>query len=121
MAYKEEAVDKEELEIAQKEADSSPDVFEIKFKTPVEYNGKSYESLRFNFDKLTGNDAQKIENELQSLGKAVVVPSISGEFLVRMAAKACDEPISADFIFSLKLKDYERIRGAARSFLLKAE
>ncbi len=96
-------------------------VITIELKRPIDYNGKRYTELSFDFEKLTGKDGLNIENELQSLGKAVVVPAFSGEYLIRMAAKACGEPIGYDFLESVSMHDYNRIRNAARSFLLKSE
>lgn len=109
----------EEKKITEEEVVS--DTFEIMLKKPVEYNGKTYDSLSFDFGKLTGEDGLNIENELQALGKFAMVPAFSGEYLIRMAAKACDEPIGADIFTKISLADYNRIRSAARSFLLKSE
>jgi len=97
------------------------DTFEIELKKPVEYNGKTYNKLSFDFGKLTGEDGLNIENELQALGKFAMVPAFSGEYLIRMAAKACSEPIGSDIFTKLSLSDYNRVRSAARSFLLKSE
>lgn len=97
------------------------DTFEIILKKSVEYNGKTYDRLVFDFGKLTGEDSLNIENELQALGKFTPVPVFSGEYLIRMAAKACNEPIGADIFAKISLTDYNRIRSSARSFLLKSE
>lgn len=94
------------------------EVFTIKLKKPVEYNGTSYEELHFNFNKLTGRDCLAIENELSMLGKNFVTPEISGEYLTRFAARALEEPVGADFIQSLPAAVYSRIRARARTFLL---
>ena len=66
-------------------------------------------------------DGLAIENEMQQLGKAVIVPTFSGEYLIRMAAKACTIPIGADAFENMSLSDYNKIRSAARSFLLNSE
>ncbi len=116
------AVDEKELETAREEArknDSS--LFEIEFKKPVRYNDKEYTKLAFDFDKLTGMDGLAIEEELQMLNKAVIVPALSGEYLIRMAARACTERVGADIFNYMSLKDYNRVRSAARSFLLLSE
>lgn len=116
------AVDENELEAAREEARKSDvALFEIEFKKPVTYNGKEYSKLAFDFDKLTGLDGLAIEEELQMMNKAVIVPALSGEYLVRMAARACTERIGADIFNYMSLKDYNRIRSAARSFLLQSE
>ncbi len=110
---------KEEKKIV--EEDVISDTFELKLKKPVEYNGKTYDTLTFDFGKLTGEDGLNIENELQSLGKFAMVPAFSGEYLVRMAAKACNEPIGSDIFSKVSLSDYNRVRSAARGFLLRSE
>lgn len=116
------AVDEKELEAARQEArKNNVAQFEIEFKKPVKYNNKEYAKLSFDFDKLTGLDGLAIEEELQMMNKAVIVPALSGEYLVRMAARACTERIGADIFNYMSLKDYNRIRSAARSFLILSE
>ena len=116
------AVDEKELEAARQEArKNNVAQFEIEFKKPVKYNNKEYAKLSFDFDKLTGLDGLAIEEELQMMNKAVIVPALSGDYLVRMAARACTERIGADIFNYMSLKDYNRIRSAARSFLILSE
>ena len=91
------------------------------FSKPFTYEGKTYERLTFDFDKLTGNDCLAIENECSALGVAVVNPAFSGNFLVRMAARACTEKIGANVLTTMPIYDFNRIRSKARSFLLKSE
>ena len=111
----------DELAIAKQEAENSETTFTHKFKTPFQYNNKSYEELRFDFESLTGRDSLSIETELQALGIAVVVPAFSGPYMVRIAAKACTEPLGADAFETMRLSDYNRIRSAVRSFILASE
>lgn len=116
------AVDETELEAAREEARKNDvALFEIEFKKPVKYNGKEYSKLSFDFEKLTGRDGLAIEEELQMMNKTVIVPAFSGEYLVRMAARACTEKIGADIFDYMPIKDYNRIRSAARSFLILSE
>ncbi|MCI9174401.1 MAG: hypothetical protein HFH49_05540 [Lachnospiraceae bacterium] len=91
------------------------------FKEPFVYEDRTFEALTFDWGRLTGRDGLAIERELQTLGIALMVPAFSGEYLIRMAAKASVEGISSDMIEALPLQDYNRIRSAGRSFLLKAE
>lgn len=93
-------------------------ILEIKLKKAVEYDGETYEKLTFDFGKLTGEDAQNIEEELAALGKTPIAAALSTDYLIRMAAKACREPIGADLFGKLTLPDFERIKTRARSFLL---
>lgn len=116
-----EIIDEEEFAIAEKEAAESEFTYVHKFKRPFEYQGETYNELTFDWDSLTGKDGLAIENEMQAIGKAVIVPQFSGEYLIRFAAKACVETIGADAFEYMRIGDYNKIRSAARSFLLKSE
>jgi len=85
------------------------------------YNGAQFKMLDFDFEKLTGADGDNIEAELQAMGKTVIVPALSGDYLMGMAARACVQPVGADFFKQLPLKDYNKVRAAARNFLLSSE
>lgn len=114
-------IDEKELEVAEKMAEEEKYQYVHKFKKPFQYDGKTFEELTFNWEKLTGYDGLAIENELQSLGKPVVIPSLSGDYLVRMAARASMDGIGEDMISAMPIRDYNKIRSEARSFLLKTE
>jgi len=113
--------DADELAVAEQEAAVSGGVYEHTFKNPVSYDNLVVQKMIFDWDLLTGQDSLDIENELQTLGKMVVVPAFSGEYLIRMAARAGTPRVGADFFVRLPLTDYNKIRSAARSFLLKSE
>lgn len=112
-------IDENEFAVAKKESENTAGVYVHEFSTPFSYEGKTYEKLTFDWNKLTGEDSLAIENELQSLGKAVIMPEFSGDYLVRMASRACTDNIGADVILAMSLGDYNAIRGKARSFLLR--
>lgn len=115
-------LDPEEYEIAEREAKNlNSSTYIHEFKNPVKYNGTIYDSLTFEWEKLTGKDGLAIENELQALAKPVIVPAFSGDYLIRMAAKACTDKVGADIFLQIPLSDYNKIRSEARSFLLKSE
>ena len=114
-------IDKKEWDEAEAEAQQGADVYTHKFAKPFSYEGKAYEELTFDFGKLTGNDYLAIEEECQALGRVVVTPTLSGNFLVRMAARACREKVSSDLLMATPIADFSRIRSKARSFLLKTE
>ncbi len=90
-------------------------------KNPVTYNGKEFNALNIDFEKLKGKDARAITAELQRLGIAVLVPSLSEEYLIRTIAKACEEPIGADFFDLLSIFDFNKLVGRARAFLQRSE
>lgn len=111
-------VDKTEIAAAEKAASTSVPVYTHIFAQPFTHGDKTYEEMAFDFGKLTGGDCLAIEAELQMMGKPLVAPEFSGEFLVRMAAKAAG--VGADVLMAMPLADYNRIRSRARSFLLKS-
>ena len=65
------------------------------------------------------------------MNKPVIVPTFSGQYLIRMAARACTTTLTtadgkkrrvgADVIQALPIGDYNRIRSKARTFLLASE
>ena len=97
------------------------------FSTPFSYEGKTYETLTFRWDTLTGRDSLAIKNELLTHGKTLVLPAYTGEYLVGMAVRACTERdakgnrvVDTKLIQSLPLTDFQTICGRARTFLLRA-
>ncbi len=116
-------IDKKELDTAGQMADQNENVYEYvhKLDKPFEYEGKTYESIHFNWGKLTGNDALAIENEITAMGSAVVIPSLSGEYLIRMASRASAEGIAVNVLTAMPIREYNKIRSAARSFLLRTD
>lgn len=89
-----------------------------KFSSPVEMEGKKYSTLTFYFDKLTGDDIEAVEAELQDQNKYVLSPEISSAFQCILAAKAAG--VASDDIRRLPVKDYMKIKNKARSFLIAA-
>lgn len=114
-------IDPDEFSVAEKEAAKAGLNFTLAFRKPFEYNGKQYTELNFEWDNLTGRDALNIESEMARLGKALIAPAFSGEYLIRMAAKACIEKVGSDAFEAMPIIEYNKIRSAARSFLLKSE
>lgn len=106
-------------------------IYTHSFQTPFSWEGHTFEELTFDFSSLTGGDSLAIEEELLLLNKAALAPALSGEYLVRMAARACttvaEAPggrrtrIGVDTLRAMPLRDYVRIIGRARRFLLRAE
>lgn len=111
----------EELEQARAEAKNATDLFTLKFKKPLMYDSVEYDELQFDFDKLTGKDSLAVERELSLRGIQVAVPAFSGEYIIRIAAKACTTPIGYDAFERMSLKDYNRVRGKVRNFLMTSE
>ena len=115
-------VNPEELAAAEAEAaEQDLGTFTYTFKKPFSYMGQEYKELRFDWDSLTGRDGLDIERELQAIGRTVIVPALSGDYLIRIAAKSCNVKIGADAFELMRLSDSNKIRSAARAFLLASE
>lgn len=113
-ALKGEVLDFEEKEILKKSG-----VYRHTFSTPFSFEGKTWESMTFNFEKLTGRDIEKVEQEMHQENYNMIVPEVSKIFQTRIAARAAQ--VGSDVIQSLPLKDYTKITGEARNFLLGAD
>lgn len=115
-------IDDKELDLANAQADEETvgEPYVHEFAKPFTYEGKTYDKLVFDWYALTGKDSLAIETEMAMLGKTVIVPEFSGDYLMRMAAKACTTKIGSDVIEALPLVDFNKIRNRARSFLLKS-
>ena len=99
--------------------ENKEDLFVYKFDTPVTWEDKTYESLSFDFEGLTGEDFIKIEDEMTAQGKMAISPEFSSDFLIKMSVRACKEPIDDVFMQKLPITAFNKIRSRARSFLLR--
>lgn len=88
------------------------------FKKPVEIEGKQYKTMTFYFERLTGDDIEAIEAELQDQNKYVLSPEISSVFQSMLAARAAG--VASDEIRRLPVGDYMKIKNKARDFLVNA-
>lgn len=91
-------------------------VYVHKFGKPFKYEGKTYETLNFYFERLTGRDMIAIENEMQAMQEYALAPEISRSFQSKMAAKAAG--IGGDVLESMPLNEFNKITNAARDFLI---
>ena len=98
------------------------------FPEPFTYEGKTFDSLTFDWGKLTGKDSLAIESEIVfRTGRAVVNAKFSGEYLVGMAVRACTSRTAdgkrpdRDTLLSLPLGVFQKICGSARNFLMLSE
>ena len=86
------------------------------FNPPVEITGTQYKSLTFYFERLTGEDVEAVELELQQRNIVVLSAEVSSAFQSAIAAKAAR--MASDEIRRLPLRDYMKIKNAARNFLV---
>lgn len=87
-----------------------------KFTKPIEIMGKKYTTLTFYFEDLTGDDVEDVELELQQRNIVVLSAEVSSAFQSAIAAKAAK--MASDEIRRLPLRDYMKIKNAARNFLV---
>ena len=114
-------IDEATFNTAQAEAENSTNLFVYKFPKPWTWEGKTYESLTFDYEKCKGKDLLAVANELKSLGRPVVVKAMDDEFCIRLAARMCTETIGVDVILEMPGKAFDVIEGSARRFLLRSE
>ena len=115
------SIDEKELEQAKEEAKDAKSLYTLTFKKPLEYDGETYTELKFDFDSLTGQDSLLVERELTRAGVQLVVPGFNGDYLIRMAVRACTADIGNDIVKRMTLRDYSRLRSAMRNFLMASE
>ena len=111
----------EELNQAKAASKKAENLFTLKFKKPFTYESVEYDELQFDFESLTGKDSLEVEAELARRGTQVAVPAFSGEYIIRIAARACTAPIGYDAMLMMSLRDYNKIRSRARNFLMASE
>lgn len=104
------------------------DRFTHAFPAPFTYEDKTFDSLIFDWGRLTGRDSLAIESEiLTRTGRAVVSPKFSGEYLVGMAVRACASRTAdgkrpdRNTLLALPLGVFQKICGSARNFLILSE
>ena len=86
------------------------------FDKPVKIMNRDYKAITFYFDNLTGEDVEAAELELQARNIIVLSAEVSSAFQSTIAARAGRIP--ADELRRLPLKDYMKIKNAARNFLV---
>lgn len=114
-------INDEEFTEAVEAAAKATDTFTLKLAKHITINDTEFAELEFKFADLTGADSLAIEQEMSVLGLTLIAPTFSGQYLARMAARACTTTIGTDTINRMSIGDFNRLRNAARSFLLKTE
>ena len=57
----------------------------------------------------------------KTTGLTVVAPALNLQYLIKISARACDEPIGSDDIFHMNLSDFNHVRNMARNFMLRSD
>ena len=87
----------------------------IVFKSPFEFEGKSYDGLELNLDKLTGADVMQAEREFAALGNFAGLVDTNKTFQAMLAARSAGVPV--EFLQALPAKDFSRITIVVQNFL----
>lgn len=111
----------DEKEVKNMKEELASGVYVHTFKKAVSWEGKTYASLTFNFDKLTGRDCIAVERELAMKYIKPIVRSLDVNYQLGLASRACDEPIGTDMLEQLPMKDFIAITSRVQNFLLAAE
>lgn len=105
-----------------------PGIYTHAFKKPFQWKGRTFESLTFDWEALTGRDHLEIQHEMTMKGRVLVNAAFDGDFLMGMAARACTERdekgkrvIDGMAIMEMSMGDFQTITRKARGFLLRAE
>jgi hypothetical protein len=88
------------------------------FDKPTDIGNTKYKAITFYFDRLTGNDIEAVEEELQQQNKFIISPEVSSTFQVTLAARAAG--VASDNLKRLPVADYMKIKNKARDFLVQA-
>ena len=106
--------------------DENPDTVElytIKLRRPVKYDGEEISELHFDFESLTGQDSREVQRELNRKGISVLVQSVSEDFMRLMAARACTDRLSdgrsigGDIFDYMVVRDVNMVIARLRRFL----
>ena len=106
--------------INEEDLDLAPALFTHTFKKPFTYEGKTYETMSFDFDSLNGKDVLAIMQEIRLRGISLAARTFDVEYQYRYAARCCKEKIGSDVIAALPARDFDRICGAVQRFLLRS-
>lgn len=114
-------LDEKEVEAAERAAEDAPGVYTLTLAKPFTYEDITADKLTFDFEGLTVADSLAVEQELVTLGKPVIVRELNGDYLLRIACRACETKVSVDFLMRLPIRAGNNLMSAVRSFLMRAE
>lgn len=89
----------------------------MKLRKPFEKDGKKITEIKFDFEKITGNDIIAAEKEARLMGDSTPDAAYSKTFQAVLAAKAAIQPVNTDDIMGMNGSDFMAATTAAASFL----
>lgn len=87
----------------------------LTLKKPLEYEGKKYEELKYDFERLTGDDLLTAEAEMISQGAVVPVVDLSKAYNAAVFARAAN--IDYSMMRKLTAKDFTIATTLVMGFL----
>ncbi len=112
--------DEKKIDEIANEMEAAEGQWEYKLIKPIFFEGKQYDTLHFDFENLTAEDALNIDDELAVKGGITyMADAFNPRFLMHMAIRACKEPLSEIAFKKMYLADYYRIKNRARNFLIR--
>ncbi len=112
--------DEKKIDEIADDMESAEGQWEYKLIKPIFFEGRQYDTLHFDFENLTAEDALNIDDELAAKGEATyMVEAFNPRFLMLMAIKACKEPLSEAVFKKMCITDFYRIKNRARNFLIR--
>lgn len=113
---KEELVKAEEVDIVNADGDVISSPYEIKFNKAYNFEEGSIEKVNLaGMQELTAADMVKINRRMNRNGNADLVPELSLEYALEVAAVAAGLPI--EFFQKLSMKDAIKVKGAVTGFI----
>ncbi len=88
---------------------------EYKLSQKHEYEGKTYETIKYNIESLAGNDYSDVTREYLNEGNVPLMLSYNTEVVIRLIARSAKIPV--EVLKSLPIKDYCGLVQQAVNFL----
>jgi len=87
----------------------------LKLKKPIDYEGKHYDELDYDFDNLTGDDLLTAEAEITMAGVVVPIIDLSKAYNAAVFARAAN--IDYGMMRKLSARDFTKATQESASFL----
>ena len=93
-------------------------VWKFELQKPLEINGKTHTELEFDYRRIKGKTLLNISNELENSGRTVYAKSAASyDYAVRVAAEACNIPLTTNDLERLGAAECCEIITRAKLFL----
>ncbi len=94
------------------------DIIKFQLKNPIIFNEKEIKEVKLDFHSLTGSDICDAESDFRGRFYTVIPDANYAKgYQAAVAAKASGLPY--DCILSLSIKDFSKVTGATKGFLME--